>query len=85
MSNEQINISDFPKHIFWNYNKDAKLDKRIVIEHVILYGELSDYKKLMTIVNENSLAGVLNEMEKSRRYKKRINFVKKVLLCRASN
>lgn len=38
MSYDQIDISDFPKHVFWSYKKNAKLDKQIVVEHVILYG-----------------------------------------------
>ncbi len=80
MNNKLINISDFPKHLFWNYRSDAELDKHIVIEHVILYGELNDYKKLMSIVSKDNLRQVVEELEKSGRYKKRINFVKKIFL-----
>ena len=80
MNNEQIDISGFPKHIFWSYEKDAKLSKSIVIEHVILYGELNDYKKLLDLVSKSDIKEVTERIEKSGRFKKRINFVNKVIL-----
>lgn len=80
MNNKELNISDFSKHVFWNYSEGVNLDQDIVIENVILYGDLNDYKKLMKKVSKISLGKVLKDIEKSGRYKKRVNFVKKVLL-----
>ncbi|MCY7361285.1 MAG: hypothetical protein LH629_04335 [Ignavibacteria bacterium] len=75
-----INISEFPKHIFWNYKSDAELDEEIVTYNVLLYGDIPDYKKLVKIVNRDSLVKAVAEIEKTGRNKKRVNFIKKILL-----
>jgi len=79
-NNNLINISDFPKHIFWNYKVDSNLDEEIVIENVLLYGDIDDYKTLDKIVSRNSLIKVVTELEKKGKNLKRINFIKKILL-----
>ncbi|MDZ4713618.1 MAG: hypothetical protein SGI89_15020 [bacterium] len=76
----KINISAFPKHIFWNYKDHAELSEDIVISNVILYGELSDYKTLLTLVSRQSFENVVRDIEKTGKYKKRINFIKKIIL-----
>ncbi|MEO8208958.1 MAG: hypothetical protein ABI840_00240 [bacterium] len=80
MSARLINISGFSNHIFWNYKKDSELDEAIVIQNVILYGDLNDYKKILKLVSKESFTREVNELEKTGRYKKRLNFIKKVLL-----
>ncbi|MDQ3020778.1 MAG: hypothetical protein M3R36_09445 [Bacteroidota bacterium] len=80
MSDRLINISDFAHHIFWNYKKSINLNEDIVIQNVILYGDLDDYKKILKLVSKESFANIVNELEKTGKYKKRINFIKKVIL-----
>lgn len=77
---EFISISEFQKHIFWNYNPGAELDKNIIIENVLMYGELNDYKKLLRLVSKEDIAKVTDQIEKRGRFKKRINFIRKVIL-----
>ena len=80
MEGIKLNISDFQKHIFWNYKNDAVLDENIIIENVILYGELSDYSRLKGLVKKESLGKVIDRIDSTGRYRKRVNFARKVLL-----
>ena len=80
MTKDKINISDFPKHIFWNYAEGALLEKSIIIERVLLYGELSDFRKLMSLVTRDDIRKVNDQIEKSGKFKKRTNFINKVIL-----
>jgi len=80
MNSIKLSISDFQKHIFWNYKADATLDENIIIENVLLYGELSDYSKLKGLVSRNSIRKVIDKIDRTGRYRKRVNFVRKVLL-----
>lgn len=80
MSNSVINISEFSKHIFWNYKPAVDLDEEIVIENVLLYGDIDDYKKLEEVVSRESLIGVVNKLENRGKNLKRINFIKKIVL-----
>ena len=73
MISKLINISAFPQHIFWSYKPGTSLDEDIVIEHVILFGDLHDHKKLLNLVSKESLRKVVENLEKTGRYKKRIN------------
>jgi len=80
MNNNLINISGFPKHIFWNYKVDSILDEEIVIKNVLLFGDIDDYKKLIGIVSKKSLSKVVGDLEKTGKNIKRLNFIKKILL-----
>lgn len=80
MKNKLINISDFPKHIFWNYKSGAELDEETVAYNVLMYGDLKDYKKMIEMISRDSLVKAVNEIEKTGKYKKRVNFIKKVIL-----
>ena len=77
---ESINISEFQKHIFWNYKPEAELDKSIIIENVLLYGELDDYRKLMRLVTKEDIRIVTDQIEKRGRFKNRVNFIRRVVL-----
>jgi len=80
MNNNLINISYFPKHIFWNYKVDSNLDEEIVIKNVLLYGDMEDYKKLINMVSRESLSKVVDDLEKNGKNIKRLNFIKKIIL-----
>ena len=81
MERHLINISEFPQNIFWNYKPGSELDESIVIENVILYGELKDLSKLLKLVSLKSIENVVDNFEKKGKYKKRTNFIKKVILA----
>ena len=76
-----MNINCFSKHIFWNYDADADIPDNIVTKHVFLYGETKDMINLISLVDELILIRVLNEIKKSKRFKKRVNFIEKVILA----
>ncbi len=80
MHNNVINISYFPKHIFWEYKDDSILDEEIVIKNVLLYGDMDEFKKLIRMVTRESLTKVVDDLEKSGEYKKRFNFIKKIIM-----
>jgi len=80
LSISKINIAEFPRHIFWNYKEGAELSEKIVIENVILYGSLDDYKKLLSMVDKKTFADVVKKLDLSGKYKKRVNFIKEIIL-----
>ena len=71
-------INRFSKHIFWSYNKDADLPDRIIIEQVSIYGEIKDLIKLSKIYTKKQITESLQTLKN--KYKKRINFIEKVIL-----
>ncbi len=73
-----MKISDFPKYIFWSYNPDADLPEEIIIEQVCIYGDIQDILKLTQLFDKEKINAVLKKI--SPKYKKRINFIKKVIL-----
>ncbi|MEZ4692190.1 MAG: hypothetical protein R3A12_19350 [Ignavibacteria bacterium] len=77
---ELINVSEFQKYIFWNYKPGAELDRNIIIENVLLYGELEDFRKLIKLVALEDIRNVTDIIEKKGRFKKRVNFIRKVVL-----
>jgi len=73
-------IKNYSKQAFWNYKKDADLPQEIVCERVILYGEIEDMISLVKSADRDLLLEVLDELNKANRYRKRINFFKKVIM-----
>ena len=71
-------ISEFSKYIFWSYKPDADLPEEIIIKQVVAYGEISDLKKMIKLIEKESIKKVLNEMRD--KYHKRVNFIEKVML-----
>ncbi|MFZ1323056.1 MAG: hypothetical protein WAT71_15970 [Ignavibacteria bacterium] len=76
----KINNTDFSRHLFWNYKADADLGEEIIIERVILYGESEDFKNMKKYFSTEKISKVTDDIEKTGRYKKRINFVRKIIL-----
>ncbi len=74
-----MKITFFSKYIFWSYKKDADLPERVVIRQVILYGEVKDMLALTKLVNKTAIKNVLEKLDD--RYKKRRNFIEKVILA----
>jgi len=75
-----INISYFSKHIFWNYNKNAKLPEKIVARQVFLYGEIKDMIAVTRLISKEKLERVINDIKKNVKNEKRANFVEKIIM-----
>jgi hypothetical protein len=75
-----MNISAFPKHLFWSYSKDADLPEEVVAEQVILYGDLEDLFQLSVLVSHDIIAGVNRQIASRGHWLKRCNLVDKIIL-----
>ena len=75
-----MNISKFSKHIFWNYKKNINLPDEVVANRVFLYGDMIDMYRLSQEVDKKLLRAVLQKIKQTNRYKKRVNFISKVIL-----
>lgn len=73
-------ISSFPKYIFWQYKADANLPKMVVLENVLLYGDLEDMFNIARLFTSDEIAEVQKKIEAGNRWKKRAFFIKKILL-----
>lgn len=73
-------ISQFPKHIFWQYKPDADLPDLVVLENLLLYGDLDDLLMIPHIFPLQQIKVVQKRIEASRKWKKRLFFIKKILL-----
>ena len=75
-----MKITDFPVYIFWNYKKNADLPEEVVANNVFLYGNFSDMIKITKAIPKNILEKVIDDIALKNRYKKRINFIRKIIL-----
>ncbi|MCF7815257.1 MAG: hypothetical protein K9N40_12345 [Candidatus Cloacimonetes bacterium] len=75
-----MKINIFPQHIFWNYKSDADLDTKIITRRVILYGDIPEIQLLFEKVDLATIKAVLEETEESGRFKKRVNFIRKIYI-----
>ena len=73
-------ISRFPRYIFWQYKADADLPKMVVLENVLLYGDLEDMFNIARLFTSHEIAEVQKKIEAGNRWKKRAFFIKNVLL-----
>jgi hypothetical protein len=76
-----MNITEFSKHIFWSYKRDANLPDKLIIRQVIAHGELQDFKLLMKKFSSSAIHEAIDNWKKKDKYRKHINFIKKVILC----
>jgi len=75
-----MNISTFPKHLFWSYSNDADIPEEVVAEQVIRYGDLEDLFQLSALVSSDVIAGVNRRIASQGHWLKRCNFVDKIIL-----
>jgi hypothetical protein len=75
-----MKITDFPVYIFWNYKKNADLPEKVVASNVFLYGNISDMIRITKVIPKNILEKVIDDIALKNRYKKRINFIRKIIL-----
>jgi len=75
-----MQISPFPKHIFWHYKPDADLPTLVVLENLLLYGDLDDLLKIPRMFSNQEISEVQKKIEDSGRWKKRAFFIRSILL-----
>ncbi len=75
-----MNISAFPKYIFWSYKPEADLPESLVTEQVLLYGDLEDMFRLSDLVSNQVIETVNKKISDTGRWQKRTNFINKVIL-----
>jgi hypothetical protein len=75
-----MNISPFSKHIFWSWKPDADLPDNLVIQQVIAYGEIADFRLLSQTYSLHEIDKAINKWKKRERYMKHICFLKQIFL-----
>ena len=76
-----MRIAPFPKYIFWHYKPEADLPDLVVLENLLLYGDLDDLLKIPTFFSRQQIVEVQKKIELSGRWKKRAFFIQKVILA----
>lgn len=75
-----MNISPFSKHIFWSWKPDADLPENVVIQQVIAYGEISDFRLMTKLIPKRKIVEAIEKWKNKDQYKKHIHFLTKVYL-----
>lgn len=75
-----MKIHPFSKHIFWSYKADADLPENVVVEQVIAYGEISDFRLISTLLSRQKIDEAIEQWKTKEQNKKHINFLKQVFL-----
>jgi hypothetical protein len=77
-----MKIAPFPKHIFWQYKPDADLPDMVVLENLLLYGDLDDLLEIPRLFSNQQITEVQKRIDASRRWKKRAFFIQNILLAK---
>lgn len=75
-------ITPFPKHIFWQYKPDADLPDLVVLENLLLYGDLDILLKIPHLFPVQQITEIQKKIDASSRWKKRAFFIKNILLAK---
>ena len=75
-----MNITPFSKYIFWSWEKDADLPENVVVQQVIAYGEISDFRKLATFLPKQKILDAIEKWPNKQTHAKHIHFLKQVFL-----
>ena len=75
-----MNTAPFSKHIFWSWKSNADLPESIVVQQVIAYGEISDFRKLATLLPKQTIFATIDKWHNKQKYAKHIHFLKQVFL-----
>ena len=76
-----MQISTFPKHIFWQYKPEADLPDLVVLENLLLYGDLDDLLNAPRLFPKQQIMEVQKKIQASGKWKKRAFFINKILLA----
>ncbi len=77
-----MQIAQFPKHIFWQYKPEADLPEAVVLEHLLLYGDLEDLLNVTRSFTHKQIKEIQKKIKASERWKKRAFFIEKILLAK---
>jgi hypothetical protein len=77
-----MQIEQFPKHIFWQYNPEADLPESVVLETLLLYGDLEDLFNVPLLFTHKQIKEIQKKISASNRWKKRAFFIEKILLAK---
>lgn len=77
-----MQISQFPKHIFWQYKPEADLPEMVILENVLLYGDLDDLLKIPHLFSFSQIEEVQKKIEASKKWKKRAFFIRNIMLAK---
>ena len=76
-----MDVTDYPRYLFWNYAPTAMdLPEKVVVRRVLLYGDLDEMFRLRKEVSPQRLREIADELRSSGRFLKRANFIEKILL-----
>lgn len=76
----KMQITQYPRHIFWQYTPEADLPDLVVLEKMLLYGDLDDLLAIPQHFSPEQIKLVLITIVAGGRWKKRVFFIKKILL-----
>jgi hypothetical protein len=76
-----MHITQYPRHIFWQYSPEADLPELVVLEKMLLYGDLDDLLALPQHFSPYHIKQVLKTIEAGGRWKKRVFFIYKIVLA----
>ncbi|GEM_PF-2597128 len=76
-TSDKIPVNVFSDHLFWSYNREAKLPASLITEHVISYGEIEDLIRLSKTLSPSVIKQVIISKDLN---DKRANFLLKILL-----
>jgi len=77
-----MQIAQFPKHIFWQYKPNADLPDMVVLENLLMYGDLDDLLKIPHLFSERQIIEVKEKIDAGSKWKKRAFFIQKILLAK---
>lgn len=77
-----MQITSFPKYIFWQYKPEADLPDLVVLENLLLYGDLDILFKIPHLFSNQQISLVQKKMENNKRWKKRAFFIDQILLAK---
>ena len=75
-----MNITPFSKHIFWSWKPDADLPENLVVQQVIAYGEISDFRVMCKLIPKQKIIEAIENWKRRDQYLKHIHFLKQVFL-----
>jgi hypothetical protein len=75
-----MNIAPFSKHIFWSWKPGSDLPENLVIQQVIAYGEISDFRLISRLLPPQKINEAIRKWKNRAKYEKHIYFLEQVFL-----
>ena len=77
-----MHTTNYPQYIFWSYSPEADLPEELVAEQVILYGDLEDIYRISKELPVALIKKTTDKIAVTGRWKRRVNFMNKIILER---